>query len=76
MPFFPSLVAYVLDHVDSSPGLAMGRFTAVMDLGWILGPVVMGIILHVASYKIMFLCLALVGIININYFYFFVRKKG
>jgi MFS family permease len=74
--FFPSLVAYVLDHVDSSPGLAMGTFTAVMDFGWILGPVVMGIILHVASYQIMFLCLALIGIININYFYFFVRKKG
>ena len=74
--FFPSLMAYVLDRVGSSPGPAMGTFTAVMDLGWILGPVVMGIILHVASYQIMFLCLALMGIININYFYFFVRRKG
>jgi MFS family permease len=74
--FFPSLVAYVLDRVGSSPGPAMGTFTAVMDLGWILGPVIMGIILHVASYQIMFLCLALMGIININYFYFFARKKG
>jgi MFS family permease len=73
---FPSLVAYVLDRVSSSPGPAMGTFTAVMDLGWILGPVIMGIILHVASYQIMFLCLALMGIINLNYFYFFARKKG
>jgi MFS family permease len=73
--FFPSVVAYVLDRVGSSPGPAMGTFTAVMDLGWILGPVVMGIILHVTNYQIMFFCLALMGIININYFYFFARKK-
>ncbi|HEX3036317.1 MAG TPA: MFS transporter [Thermodesulfobacteriota bacterium] len=74
--FFPSLVAYVLDRVGSSPGPAMGTFTAVMDLGWTLGPVAMGVILHVASYQIMFLCLALMGVINLNYFYFFVRKRG
>jgi MFS family permease len=74
--FFPSVVAYVLDRVGSSPGPAMGTFTAVMDLGWTLGPVAMGIILHVANYQIMFLCLALMGVINLNYFYFFVRKKG
>jgi MFS family permease len=73
--FFPSLVAYILDRVGSSPGPAMGTFTAVMDLGWVLGPVAMGIILHVASYQIMFLCLALMGVINLNYFYFFARKK-
>jgi MFS family permease len=53
----------------------MGTFTAVMDLGWVLGPVAMGIILHVASYQVMFLCLALMGVINLNYFYFFARKK-
>jgi MFS family permease len=74
--FFPSLVAYVLDRVGSSPGPAMGTFTSVMDLGWILGPVIVGVILHVATYQIMFLCLALMGVININYFYFFVRKKA
>jgi MFS family permease len=73
--FFPSLVAYVLDRVGSSPGPAMGTFTAVMDLGWVLGPVAMGIILHVASYQVMFLCLALMGVINLIYFYFFARKK-
>jgi len=74
--FFPSLVAYVLDRVSSSPGPAMGTFTAAMDMGWILGPVIMGIVLHIASYQIMFLCLALMGVINISYFYFFARKKG
>jgi MFS family permease len=71
----PSLVAYALDRVGSSPGPAMGTFTAISDLGISLGPVIMGIIIHTTSYTIMFLCLALTGIINLNYFYFFVRKK-
>jgi len=73
--FFPSLVAYVLDRVGSSRGPAMGTFTVISDLGTCLGPVIMGIVLHFTNYQIMFLCLALVGIINLNYFCFFVRKK-
>jgi MFS family permease len=72
----PSLVAYALDRVGSSPGPVMGTFTGITDLGIFLGPVVMGIIIHKTSYPIMFLCLALTGILNLNYFYFFVRKKG
>jgi len=36
----------------------------------------MGIILHSTNYPIMFLCLAFTGLINLNYFYFFARKKG
>jgi MFS family permease len=72
----PALIVYTLDRVDSSPGPAMGTFYAIIDLGWSLGPVIMGIIIYTASYPIMFLCLALTGIINLNYFYFFVRKKG
>jgi MFS family permease len=71
----PALVVYILDRVGSSPGPAMGTFTAITDVGLTLGPVIMGIILHMASYPIMFLCLALAGIINLNYFYFFMRKK-
>jgi MFS family permease len=73
---FPSLVAYVLDCVGSSTGPTMGTFTAISDLGMCLGPVMMGILLHAASYPIMFLCLALIGFINLGYFYFFVRKKN
>jgi MFS family permease len=72
---FPSLVAYVLDRVGSSRGPAMGTFTAISDLGMCLGPVIMGIILQTADYRIMFLCLALTAVINLNYFYFFVRKR-
>ena len=72
----PTLVVYALDRMGSSPGPVMGTFTAINDLGTSLGPVIMGIIIHTASYPIMFLCLAFIGIVNLNYFYFFVRKKG
>ena len=72
----PTLMVYTLDRMGSSPGPAMGTFTAITDLGISLGPVIMGIIIHTANYPIMFLCLALTGFVNLNYFYFFVRKKG
>jgi len=35
----------------------------------------MGIILELTNYPIMFLCLALTGVINLLYFYFMVRRK-
>jgi len=72
----PALVVYALGREGSPPGPAMGTFTAISDLGLSLGPVIMGIILQFVSYPMMFLCLALTGIINLNYFYFFVRRKG
>lgn len=72
----PSLVAYVLDRVSSSPGPAMGTFTAISDLGLSLGPVIMGIVIHVTGYQVMFLCLAFIGIINLIYFYFVVMGKS
>ena len=70
----PTLVAYALDRATSSPGTVMGTYTAIGDLGVVLGPVIMGIILRFASYSTMFLCLAIVGVANLGYFYFFVRK--
>jgi len=72
----PSLVAYVVERAGSSRGPAIGTFTAIGDLGIALGPVIMGIVLRLTSYPIMFLSLALTGVINLSYFYFFVRKKG
>ena len=69
----PTLMAYALDR-GGSPGPAMGTYQAITDLGMSLGPVIMGIVIHSTSYPIMFLCLALTGIINLNYFYFFVNK--
>ena len=73
---YPTLVAYTVDYAGPSRGPAMGTFTALGDLGIALGPVIMGIILRLTSYPIMFFCLALTGVVNLNYFYFFVRKKG
>lgn len=72
---FPALIAYAIDVAGPSRGPAMGTFTAASDLGVGLGAVIMGVILRFTSYPIMFLCLALTGIINLNYFYFFARKK-
>jgi MFS family permease len=72
----PTLVVYALDRSGSSRGPVIGTFMAMSDLGMSLGPVIMGIILNVASYPVMFLCLALAGLINLNYFFFFVRKRG
>jgi predicted MFS family arabinose efflux permease len=72
---FPALVAYTLGLTGSSRGPAMGTFTALEDLGMGLGPVIMGIIIRASSYLIMLLCLVLIGIINLSYFYFFVRKR-
>jgi high-affinity Fe2+/Pb2+ permease len=53
----------------------MGTFTAIADLGSGMGSFMMGIILQLTSYPIMFSCLTLTGIINFLYFYFIVRKK-
>jgi len=72
---YPSLLAYTLDRAGSARGPAMGTFTALTDLGAGMGAVTMGIILQLTNYPIMFLCLALTGIINFFYFYFAVRKK-
>jgi MFS family permease len=72
----PALMVHALDRAGSSSGLAMGTFTAVSDLGIFLGPVAMGIIVHLAGYPIMFLCLALVGFVNLCCFLLFVRTRG
>jgi MFS family permease len=73
---YPALVAYTIDRAGSSRGPAMGTFTALTDLGAGMGSVIMGIVLQLTNYPIMFLCLALTGIINLLYFYFTIRKKG
>jgi MFS family permease len=72
---YPALVAHVIDRAGSSRGPAMGTFTALTDLGAGMGSVIMGIILELTNYPIMFLCLALMGVINLLYFYFMVRRK-
>jgi MFS family permease len=73
--FYPTLAVYVLDRVGSSKSLAMGTLTAMTDLGMFVGPVVMGMVTQFTSYPIMFLCLSLIGVFNLSYFYFLVRDK-
>jgi MFS family permease len=72
----PAVMVYALDRAGSSKGPAVGTYTLLSDLGLGLGPVIMGIVIRLSSYPIMFLCLALTGVINLIYFYLFMRKKG
>ena len=74
--FFPASMAYALDYSGSSAGPAVGTFRALSDLGLALGPVLVGLIIPLVGYQIMFLCLALVSLINLSYFQFYVRGKG
>jgi MFS family permease len=74
--FVPMSMAYALEYSGSSDGAAVGTFRAIADLGLGLGPVVTGIIIPFTGYPVMFLCLALICLINMSYFQFYVRKKG
>ena len=73
---FPVSMAYALDYAGSSHGTALSTFRALMDFGMALGPMTMGLIIPIAGYRIMFLCLAIICLINLCYFQFYVRKKG
>ena len=68
--FYPTLVAYTLDRAGSSRGPTIGTYMALSDFGSGMGAVIMGIILQLTNYPIMFFCLALTGVINLLYFYF------
>jgi len=70
----PTLMLYALDE-ESSSGMAMGTFHGIADLGLCLGPVVMGVVLRLSSYRVMFLCLTLMAFLNIGYFCLFLRRK-
>jgi MFS family permease len=72
---FPALAAYTLDRTGSSRGPAMGTFSAFDEFGTSLGSIISGIILRFSGYPIMFLCLALFGVLNVVYFRFFVTRK-
>ncbi|MGQ9509800.1 MAG: MFS transporter [Thermodesulfobacteriota bacterium] len=74
--FYPTLVAYTTDLAGESRGPAMGTYLAFSDFGSSIGSVVMGFVLQRTSYRIMFLSSALVGVINLFYFYIAIFKKG
>ena len=73
--FAPAVMAITLDRAGSSKGPAVGMYTLLSDLGLGVGPMITGIIIRLSSYPIMFFSLALTGVVNLIYFYFFVRKK-
>jgi MFS family permease len=72
----PTFLAYALDYSGSSGGPAVGTYQAFQDLGMALGPMVMGIFIPFTGYRGIFLCLALICLIDVMYFQFYVRKKG
>jgi predicted MFS family arabinose efflux permease len=72
----PTFLAYALDYSGSSGGPAVGTYQAFQDLGMTLGPMVMGIIIPFTGYRMMFLCLALICLVDVMYFQFYVRKRG
>ncbi len=73
--FYPASIAYALEYADSSSGTAVGTVRAIMDLGLSLGPIVMGTVIPLTGYRAMFLCLAFICLVDLVYFYFYVRKK-
>jgi MFS family permease len=73
--FVPASMTYAFEYAGSSGGAAVGTFRAFSDFGYAIGPVAMGIIIPLTGYRITFLCLALVCLINLCYFQFYVRRK-
>jgi predicted MFS family arabinose efflux permease len=73
--FMPACMAYALEFAGSSSGAAVGTFQALTDLGMALGPVIMGLVIPISGYPIMFLCLAFIYLIDMCYFQFYVRKR-
>jgi len=71
----PTFLAYALDYSGSSGGPSVGTYQAFQDLGMTLGPMVMGIIIPFTGYRIMFLCLAMICLVDVMYFQFYVRKR-
>ena len=74
--FFPALVVYTVERAGAARGPAMGTFTAAGDLGVGLGAVIMGIVVRLTNYPIMFLCLAFVEVLNLGYFHYFMRDRN
>jgi len=71
----PILVVYTLDLAGSSRGASIGFLSGAGDLGMVLGPIMMGIILRFTDFRSMFLCVALIGLMNFAYFYSSVKKQ-
>ena len=73
--FLPVSMAYAFEYASTSDGAAIGTFRAFSDLGLGIGPVAIGIIIPLTGYRLTFLCLALIVLLNMSYFHFYVRKR-
>ena len=71
---YPALAAYTVDLAAPYRGPAIATYQAFDDMGVGLGSVVMGIVLRLSDYQVMFLSLAVIGLIDLGYFYYFVTK--
>jgi predicted MFS family arabinose efflux permease len=71
---FPSLIAHTVDLAGASRGPALGLLMGTGDLGMVLGPTIMGIILRMTNFTAMFLCVALTALISFVYFFLSIRK--
>ncbi|WP_024333786.1 MFS transporter [Desulfotignum balticum] len=72
--FMPASMLHAFEYSGASDGPAVATFNASYDIGMALGPAVMGLIIPITGYPIMFLCLAFICIIDLFYFQFCVRK--
>jgi predicted MFS family arabinose efflux permease len=71
----PALLSFALERSGASTGPTVATFYAITDTGVFLGPLIMGVVAQHTSYPIMFLCLSLVGVISLLYFWYFTRKR-
>lgn len=71
----PSLAADTIELAGASKGASIGLLSAAGDLGMVVGPTMMGIILSFSGFPAMFLCIALIGLMNFIYFYFSMKKR-
>lgn len=72
----PVSMAYALEYAGTSDGTAVGTYQAFMDFGFGIGPIIAGIILPFTGYRILFLCLACICLIDLSYFQLYLRKKN
>lgn len=73
--FFPATMAYALDNAGSSGGTAVGTLRVLTDTGLSLGPVLMGLVIPLTGYRIMFLALALLYVAIIAYLKLYLAKR-
>lgn len=73
--FYPTLVTYAVDLAGGAKGPAIGTYMALSDFGAGMGSVIMGVVLQWTNYQTMFLCLALIGVLNLLYFYFAILRR-